>query len=251
MYEDFFPIKRDFVFLEESISTNSDLKGLIYEKSLPVFSVICADRQSGGRGRLGRSFYSRAGGAYFSVSFPLSGQEKNIPFMTLLAGLCVSEVIEELTGVKTEIKWPNDIYYNGRKLGGILTELISKNGLTAVVGIGINLSVKEEEIPCELKNIMTSFEAEGLTAPERNTLIRRITERLDIFIYEKKLLSRENEEITGRIKERSFSIGKAVKYKTAEKEICGTVTDITPCGAAVLSLSDGTKKEIFCGELTQ
>lgn len=251
MYKDFLPVKREIVFLKESTSTNGDLKKLIYEKKSPVFSVICADKQSAGRGRLGRSFYSRAGGAYFSLSLPLSGKEKNIPFITLLAGLCVSEAIEELTGVKTEIKWPNDIYYNGKKLGGILSELVSKDTLTAVVGIGINLSIKKEEIPVELKDIMTSFAAEGLPVPERRMLIEKISERLDGFVYENKLLFEENEEILERIKNRSFSIGKAVKYKKGEEEISGTVTDITPQGAAVITLPDNTKTEIFCGELTQ
>ncbi len=251
MYKDFLPVKREYVFLEESVSTNNDLKKLIYESTAPVFSVICAEGQSGGRGRLGRSFYSARGGAYFSISFPLSEREKNIPFMTLLAGLCVSEAIEELTGVKTEIKWPNDIYLNGKKLGGILSELISKNSLTAVVGIGINLSLKKEEIPEELKDIMTSFEAQGLVCPHKKLLIEKITKKLDKLIYEQKLLCEENGELVERIKKRSFSIGKAVKYKKGETEISGIVTDITPQGAAVITLPDNTKTEIFCGELTQ
>lgn len=251
MYESFTAGNREILFLEKSESTNSDMKKRIYEEKAPLFAVISAREQSGGRGRLGRSFFSPGGGLYFSVSVPLTGKENNIPFMTLLAGLCVSEAIYELTGVRTQIKWPNDIYFGNKKLGGILCELVTGGCVTAVVGIGINLTLKKEDIPTELINIMTSFCAEGLSVPDEKMLIKSITERLDKYIYEYKELYEVREETITAIRRLSYSIGKNVKYKLGDTVYEGLITNIMKTGAAQMTLPDGTVKEIFCGEITQ
>lgn len=247
MYNIFSDRKRDVISVPVTESTNNDIKNIIKSASYPVFSVLTADRQLSGRGRLGRSFLSPEGGLYFSVSYPLTGRETNIPFLTLLSGLAVNEAIEELTGVKTLIKWPNDIYLNNKKLGGILTELITFRGLTAVVGIGINLS--EIDFPEEIREIATSFAREGITPPDKGDLIKKITESLDRLVYEEYSLYNVNSDITEKLRERSYSLGKTVSYTLADERITGVVTDIKNTGAAVITLPDGTEKEIFCGEI--
>ncbi len=249
MYKAFENRKRELISLCETESTNNDLKSIIRKADGPVFAVIRAKKQTTGRGRLGRSFCSPEGGLYFSASFPLTGSEANIPFLTLLAGLCVSEAIEELSGVKTELKWPNDIYLGGKKLGGILTELVSGKGLCAVVGIGINLHTEENAFPEDVRDIATSFAAEGFPAPDEQALTAEIIRRLEIYAYERQELFTPDEKTVAGIRERSYSIGKKVKYRIEDNIIEGIVTDIKNTGAAEISLSDGTKKEIFCGEI--
>lgn len=251
MYEKLLNTPRDFVFLDKTESTNGDIKKMIYTASSPVFSVVSAKMQLSGRGRLGRSFFSPDGGLYFSFSLPLTGKENNIPFVTLLAGLAVSEAIEELTGVKTEVKWPNDIYLNGKKLGGILSELVSGKFITAVVGVGINLCVSKDDIPSELQDKMTSFSAEGESVPDKNRLTELITAKTDEYVYKNKELYKTNSDTMERIRSRSFSVGKGVKYILGDCVLEGIVTDITNTGAAEILLPDGTKREIFCGEITQ
>ena len=251
MYDNLGCTERSTVLLTETLSTNDDLKKMIYTADSPVFKTVIADRQTGGRGRLGKSFFSPDGGLYCSLSYPLTGKETNIPFLTLLAGLCVSEAIEELTGVKTLIKWPNDIYIGSKKLGGILCELVSGKTLTAVVGIGINLDASADEIPPELRDIMTSFRAENKPTPDKRRLAKIISERLDGRVYCEKELFASREKTVEEIRRRSFSIGKRVKYNLGESVIEGEIADITPTGAAVLLLPDGSKKEIFYGEITQ
>lgn len=251
MYDILGDRERSRLYLEETLSTNDDLKKIIYASDDPVFSLVYAGHQTSGRGRLGKSFFSPEGGLYFSLSFPLCGKEKNIPFLTLLAGLAVSEAIEKLTGVRTHIKWPNDIYLNGRKLGGILCELVSGRTLTAVVGIGINMGVSKEEIPSELTEIMTSFCAEGIPLPERKALAEAVCSKLDSLVYAGNELFNVSEKTLDAIRSRSFSIGKKVKYVMGENTVEGIISDIAPTGGAVLELSDGSKKEIFYGEITQ
>lgn len=247
MYSKFTDRKRSIVFVPETQSTNTDLKNIVKASDGPVFTVLAADRQHSGRGRLGRSFISPDGGLYFSVTYPLTGKETSIPFLTLLAGLAVNEGIKELTGTDTLIKWPNDIYLNGKKLGGILTELISFRGVTAVVGIGINLS--ETDFPEELSAIATSFSREGIIPPERELLIKKITETLDRLVYKEYSLYNVSEDITAALRKRSYSIGKQVQYRLEDNIVEGIVTDIKNTGAAEITLADGTKKEIFCGEI--
>lgn len=247
MYNAFVNKKREIISVPVTASTNNDLKNIIKNSPFPVFSVTAAEKQTSGRGRLGRSFLSPVGGLYFSIAYPLTGKETNIPFLTLLAGLAVNEAIKELTGTDTLIKWPNDIYLNGKKLGGILTELISFRGLTAIVGIGINLT--ETDFDGDVHKIATSFMRENITPPDKKELIRKITETLDRFVYEEYSLYNVSSEKINSLRSRSFSIGKSVSYATDNITINGIVTDIKETGAAEITLSDGTKREIFCGEI--
>lgn len=249
MYKVYENRKREIILLYETESTNNDLKALIRKSDEPVFAVVTAKKQTTGRGRLGRSFCSPEGGLYFSASFPLTGKETNIPFLTLLAGLAVSEAIEEISGVKTAIKWPNDIYLGGKKLGGILTELVSGKSLCAVVGIGINLYTQENAFAEEIRDIATSFVREGLFVPDEKALTAEIVSRLEKYVYEGHGLSEENEKTAEEIRRRSYSIGKKVTYRLEDNIIEGIVTDIKNTGAAEITLTDGTKKEIFCGEI--
>ncbi|MBQ9945033.1 MAG: biotin--[Clostridia bacterium] len=251
MYEKFTERARRLVSLNATESTNAVLKEMIKSSEEPVFAAVLADFQTKGRGRLGRDFYSPRGGLYFSVSYPLLGSEKNIPFLTLLAGLAVSEAISELTGTATEIKWPNDIYLNQKKLGGILCELVSAGSLTVVAGIGINLSTEKKDIPEELLDKMTSFAAEGIAVPDKTALFSRITQKLDEYIYEKEELFGVSKKSLDNVRRLSYSIGKNIKYKTQNGVIEGKVCDITENGAVRAILTDGTEKEIFFGEIIQ
>ena len=251
MYEGFNFNKREFIFLEETDSTNNELKALIRSSEKPLFTVISAKKQLSGRGRLGRSFFSPEGGLYFSLSLPLTGKENNIPFITLLAGLCVYKAIKELTGISTEVKWPNDIYLNDKKLCGILSELVSGKQLTAVVGIGININVKKTDIPPELSDIMTSFAAEGLIPPDEKELTEKITQYIDEFIYEREELFAVHDDTVSAVKSISCSIGRKVKYILGDSVSEGVITDILKTGAAEITLPDNTVKEIFCGEITR
>lgn len=227
-------------------STNALLKDKIRASSAAVPDVIAAKTQTAGRGRLGRSFFSPEGGLYFSAAYPLTGREINIPFLTLLSGLAVSEALGELTGAETRIKWPNDIYLNGKKLCGILTEYISSAaGPHAVVGIGMNLRLRREDLPPELADKVTSLAAQGLPCPDAPVLIGRITAVLDAFVYERDLLNVTDPAVLGKLNALSFLTGKRVT-RDGER---GVFTGIAPDGSAIVDFGDG-KKNIFSGELT-
>ena len=249
MYKVYENRKREIISLYETESTNNDLKEIIRKSDEAVFALIKAKKQTTGRGRLGRSFFSPEGGLYFSLSLPLTGKEKNIPFLTLLAGLAVSEAVEKVSGIETEIKWPNDIYLNEKKLGGILTELVSGKKLCAVVGIGINLNTRKEDFSPEIKDIATSFVREGFLPPDEETLISYIAGFLEEYVYDRCELSEASDETAQKIRKRSYSLGRCVRYTTGENVLEGIFTDIKKTGEAEITLADGSKREIFCGEI--
>ncbi len=139
-------------------------------------TVVWADRQSSGRGRLGRSWFSPPHrGLYFS--FLLKDiPEEDLPRYGLATALGVARALESLVGVPVHLKWPNDILLQGRKLVGILVEAGAGG---AVIGIGINVSHRRQELPEEIRKKATSIlEATGLK-PSRARLLRHILEALE------------------------------------------------------------------------
>lgn len=244
MYSFFDESKRNFTDIEETASTNTLLKELIRSVNGRCFSVIRARRQSGGRGRLGRSFFSPGGGLYFSAAFPLCGKETHIPFLTLLCGLAASEAIQELGGLETEIKWPNDIMIGEKKLGGILCELVSGKEPTAVAGIGLNLNLCDSETPPELCGKVCSVLGAGAAVPDEVRLMKNILKRLDKAVYTDAELFSPRPETLKKIKERSCSLGKAVSFQENGETLRGIIMDIAPNGAAVVTGEDGKMREL-------
>ena len=244
--------ERNIIQLNTTASTNDDLKARIAAADGPVYDVITAKMQTGGRGRLGRSFYSPPGGLYFSVALPLDGTETNIPCLTLVAGLCVCEALEELCGVAPRIKWPNDLYLNGKKLCGILCELVNGKTSAAVAGVGVNMTAPKNAIPEELRQKVTSLWAEKIPVPAPGALMKEIIDRLDRAVYEDRVLSDEaaTARYIGRVQARGFLTGKAVACVVNGVTLTGVFAGVAPNGAALLRLPDGTTKKIISGEMT-
>lgn len=147
---------------EECVDSTNLLAAKLATDGVPSFTAVIAESQTAGRGRLGRSFYSPEGsGLYLSLIvrsdvLPKSQKTDEIcSKLTVAAGTCVARSIEELFGIKTRIKWVNDIIIDGRKAGGILTEGRIENGSLsfAVIGIGVNISLPCGGFPPELEGI--------------------------------------------------------------------------------------------------
>ena len=154
-------------YVPECRSTFFESRKMISDGVRAPFAIV-AGIQTGGRGRLGRSFFSPKGGVYFSVVIP--GSDIPSPdLLTISASLAASRVIERLTGLSTAIKWVNDIYVGGKKVVGILTEGIVNMELggldKAIVGIGINLSGQSSSIPSSWPSrALTSSASTGRSA---------------------------------------------------------------------------------------
>ncbi len=153
-------------------STNTEAKRQATEGA-PDGTVLVAAQQTAGRGRVGRSFYSpRFGGIYFSILLRPKLLMQDMVRITACASIAVADAIFAVTGVYPQIKWVNDLYFSGKKVCGILTELVSAPSHAVVVGVGVNCSAV---FPKELQEIAGNLpEVEDM----KNRLAAELTMRL-------------------------------------------------------------------------
>lgn len=239
-------MKYNFVRFKEIDSTNNEAKRYVTEGgTLPA--LILSERQTEGRGRLGRSFFSSDNkGVYITVVFKAPTEDAFLR-VTAISAVCASESIKELFGIPTEIKWVNDIYYKSKKVGGILAESFVFNDERYVaVGFGINLYT---QLPEELRDIAISLFPEY---PDSYTLNMQ-RDALANLIAEKLLCALEKDDLSSYIdKYRKLScvIGKNITYVENGCEYSGFADDINADGALEVKLDDGTVKYLASGEIS-
>ncbi len=237
-----------FIYFEMVDSTNNYAKKLCIDGASEK-TVVLAKRQTAGKGRLGRSFFSGHDGIYLSIILrPLFSAEHTL-FITTAAAVAVSHAIDEVCSVKTGIKWVNDIYLNDKKICGILTESAisaqSESPEYAVLGIGVNLSRGDSAVPDEIKDIAGFiFESEqGAEIKER--LCAKI---LDNFF---ELYSNLTEkEYMDEYRHRSILIGKKVKCLCGTNVYTATVCDIDADARLVVRTDEGKIKILNAGEVS-
>lgn len=189
-----------FIYLEKVTSTNDYVKENI--DKLNDLTVVFADVQTKGKGRLGKQWKTPTGNISMSVLF--KNQSNNISLYPLICGLVTSEVVDKVCGVDTKIKWPNDVILNNKKLCGILCEsIINKNNIHVICGIGVNVNIKENQFEkdrlpfgtslyIELKRDFNPIEIAKLIADNLIEKIKTLNE--DGFsslkvLYEKRLIN--------------------------------------------------------------
>src|SRR6185369_11473958 len=147
------------VCLDETASTNAHAFRLA-EEGAAEGTVVIADAQSGGKGRLGRVWSSPPGvNLYCSVVLRPSIKPYEAPQLTFLSAVAVARAIEHVTGLKPEIKWPNDVLIAGKKVAGLLNEMSAEtDGINFVIlGLGVNLNMSSEQFPTDLRSPATSL----------------------------------------------------------------------------------------------
>ena len=146
----------------------------------PEGAVILAEEQSAGRGRAGRSWHSERGtGIYVTLLLRPKISPMQAPLLTMMAGLSAQAAIQVRTGLRIDLKWPNDLMLNGKKLGGILTEMYADTTLVRFVIVGIGINVNQEALPGELGTIATSLRAETGSNQSRLELLARLLREIE------------------------------------------------------------------------
>jgi len=146
-------------------------------KEAEPWTVIVAKEQTGGYGRKGNFWYSPKGGLYFSVILPKTKIE-DLQILTILAAFCVAKILKEDFKLEPFIKLPNDVYVNGKKICGILTEniIFGREVKNSIIGIGLNTNI--EKFPKDLENIATSIKIELKKEVDNKKLLKKILEEL-------------------------------------------------------------------------
>lgn len=228
-------------------STNTALKSWA-AKGSPEGTVLIAEQQTAGKGRLGRGFVSpEMGGLYMSILLRPGFPAEEALTITTAAAVAVAEAVEELSGRKAQIKWVNDVYLEGKKICGILTEAsmnFENGGLEyAVLGIGINLREPEAGYPQELREIITAVFQENPPDEIRSKMAARVLDRF-FAIYG----TLPGRAYIGGYRSRSYLTGKKVTLVTGNREESGTVLDIDDQARLVVLLESGKTEAFSAGE---
>lgn len=239
-------IGQPLILLEEIDSTNRYVKQLASEGGSEG-TVVIANRQSAGKGRMGRNFFSPAeSGIYMSVLLRPQIELEKSTLITSVAAVAVARAIESVSGVTAQIKWVNDVFLHGKKTCGILTEAgINSNNDTleyAVLGIGVN--VGKMVFPEELDTIATSVSNESGVEIEREELISAILNELEP-LYE----AMHTGAFLKESRERSILLGKEIKVLNGNNSYSARALEIDDMGQLVVE-ANGKKQTLVCGEVS-
>lgn len=249
-------IGKEILYFDVIDSTNNYAKKIASE-GCAEGTVVIADSQTSGRGRLGRAWNSaQKAGIWMSVVLRPAIAPEDVQVITIAASVAVVSAIKRVAGIEAGIKWPNDIILDRKKVCGILTEMNSEMERVnfLILGIGINVKQDPEEFPEELRSKGTSLRAhareKGIALEEfdRNRLIKALLSELE-RLYSKISCGR-TAEIIDRWKKHSVTLGKEVRISARNYECSGIAVDITDDGKLVVNCADGVTREVLSGEIS-
>jgi len=224
----------------KSTRSTNDLAVHYAENGAPEGTVVTAEHQTKGRGRLGRSWHSPAHlGIYFSVILRPAFRPEEAPGLSLVAALALAETLVPRDAGHVQIKWPNDILINGRKVAGILTELAAdRNKIThVIVGVGINVNQRAGDFPPDLRATATSLRRELKHKVDRLELLRAFLLNLERG-YDRYLKFRLK-YAHARLRRLSSLLGQTVTVASGRSHQTGIVKDIDAHGRLVLQTAAG------------
>jgi len=214
-------------------------------------TVVVAEEQSAGRGRFGREWYSeKSSGIYLSVILRPPFSPAAAPILTLMAGVAAQQAASALTGLSVDIRWPNDLLVNGKKVAGILTEMNAELGRLHAVVLGIGINVNHNEMPAELKQIATSLRIESQRPWSRVQLCVALLKELEKHYH--LLLEKGSAAIAERwASASSYACGKRIRIVSGEAESLATTLGLDPSGALRVRYDDGREEALVAGEVTE
>lgn len=249
---------RKIVYFDSIGSTNTYAKKLGNE-NCEEGTIVVADMQTDGRGRLGRQWSSAAGkGIWMSIILKPDIEPEAAQIITIAAAVAVVAALKSATGIDAGIKWPNDIILDGRKVCGILTEMNSEMERVnfIVLGIGINVNQSMQDFPESIRDLATSLKIQLMqeNRPSASTEINR-SEIIKSLLYElERIYSKINKgfisEIIEEWKKYSVTLGKEVRIISKSTDFTGMATDITSEGKLVITCNDGEIREVVSGEVS-
>ena len=239
--------KELFVFNE--VSSTNTLARFLSMNGIADGSVIISEKQTNARGRSGKSWESPLGGVWLSIVLNPHVDYAKLPLITLATGVAVAKTLEKVGVENPEIKWPNDIMINGKKVCGILTEAVTKLNTieNVIIGVGIDANLDVEDFPEELREGTTTLQNELGRKGSENLLIKTFLEEFEEIT---ELFDHEGyEEILKEWRKRSYSIGKIVEVREPfNKNYDAYVLGVSREGALIVEKIDGTLEKVISGE---
>ena len=237
-------------FYPETDTTNDRIRELALEGA-PEGTLAVAETQTAARGRRGRVWQAPAeSGIWMSLLLRPNIPPTQASVLTLLAGIALTDAIEDVAGVEVGIKWPNDILLNGRKLVGILTEMDCDMEMIHSVTVGMGINVNTKAFPEELQDIATSLYLEGGREYDRAVLVGKAMGKFEALYEEFLAEGGVFAPFKERYRAKCLNIGKEVRVIGGETYLA-TALDITPEGELIVKRKDnGAEEVVFSGEVS-
>lgn len=229
-------------------STNTYGKGLD-RSSAPHGTVIIAEEQTAGRGRLQRNWISSKGeNLLFSVLLYPDFDVEKIALLPFAGSLAVADAIEDVTGLSPTCKWPNDVLIDRRKVCGMLLESSSGPGGIERIVLGIGVNVNQQEFPEEIRYKASSLRNETGREIDRIRLLASIMNALELR-YEQ-LASFPPDRLLNDWRMKALLFGKKIIVLESEFSYTATAVDVAEDGSLIIAMEDGLKRNIFAGDVS-
>ena len=242
-------IGRDIRVFEETNSTN-DIVEKLARDGVKEGAVVFAEAQTRGRGRLGRKWLSPARrGLWFSVLLRPDLRPQAATQLTVAAATALCRAIRAQTELTPQVKWPNDILINGRKVAGVLTELAAEidHVKHLILGIGVDVNLKASEFPAELKKVATSLKIESGRHLNRIDLAAAILRELDADYH--RIQRGRFAEVADEWEEQCITLGHRVRIHIGNREITGRAEALDDDGALLVRTEHGHLERIIGGDV--
>jgi BirA family biotin operon repressor/biotin-[acetyl-CoA-carboxylase] ligase len=242
-------IGQKVISFTETDSTNVQARRIAEEGGIEG-TVVVADQQNSGRGRLGRRWESPSGvNLYCSILLRPQIPVQQAPQLTFLSAVTVVETLKEVCQLTAEVKWPNDILVNGAKISGLLNEMSAETEQIhfVILGVGINLNMTASQFPDGLNYPATSVLLETGKPVDRLVFLRAFLQRLDLYYAE--FLQEGFAPIRDRWENLCNLINVQVEVDQGSHHCCGTVVGLDSDGALRLQLEDGKVERILAGDV--
>lgn len=245
-----FPWAEHIHYFDTIDSTNDEARRLA-KSGAPHGTVLIAGHQTGGHGRRGRSFHSPAGsGIYMSVLLRPACAPTELMHLTCATAVAMCDAVENAVGFRPGIKWTNDLVWEKRKIGGILTELAFTNHGTvdyAIIGIGINCSQKESDFPDDIRSIAASLAMCSRNKIDTNAVAAAMIQAL--LVMDRNLISGKA-RILAQYRKDCITLGQEILLLRGDEKRYGIARDIDPDGGLVVEFQSGTLEVVSSGEVS-
>lgn len=217
----------------------------------PEGTVVIAEEQTAGRGRAGRAWHSeRAAGIYMTVLLRPPLAPVQAPLLTMLAGISAHAAIQSEVKLSLDLKWPNDLMLDGKKLGGILTEMHAEPSAVKFVIVGIGINVNQEKFPAELSAIATSLRIASGRRQARMEILSRLLREFETD-YQRFLQEGPAGVIQRFSAISSFASGKNVRVTSGSTSFSGVTEGLSPEGLLMVRREDGQVVTVIAGDVTE
>jgi BirA family biotin operon repressor/biotin-[acetyl-CoA-carboxylase] ligase len=238
------PIFRRLLRFDVVDSTNEVAK-LLLGRGADEGTILVAKRQSAGKGRHGRAWASPPGGLY--VSLVVKPDPKHVATLGLLAGMPVVKALRHF-GVFANLKWPNDVVFMEKKIGGILSEGVYRGAaFYGIIGVGVNTGIDLERLPEDVRARATSVKREVAEYVDNDDFLDYMMKHFEDVVS--KFRTETRDRLIKDYRGVCTTIGKDVVVTTPHGKIAGRAYDVTPLGALVIMAPDGGKTEILDGTI--